>query len=363
MQKLLTLLSVGKQYIGAHVDYAHRSRIYGEYNSWVGKAHTWNSDLDRVLGLPQDGRFGTDDVAPLKHVLDHAFGKPHDKFAPRPWGPLDAAELAEQEQLRANALQQEFNGYLSLFASWGLNDLVQKLYDMGPADGMEIARAAAKNRSQATALDAAYAKSNQINSPNTLDALKMVGYISSWNGQPGLRDLARKLEVPDYAIVQLYDSVKDQVTKAVPADKLTKLLQDIELFRQGLFYANSGGTVPGSGSGDTVPAMLTPGEFVLRKSAVRALGMGNVMALNKFAEGGPVGLGMGAPSIPRLASNLAGIKAAGGTYVDHADQVSNNWTYNTNIYNPVGENSVASMNRNLKRQARLGVPRAGQTAD
>ncbi len=34
----------------------------------------------------------------------------------------------------------------------------------------------------------------------------------------------------------------------------------------------SGGRVPGSGSGDTVPAMLTPGEFVIRKGVVDKLG-------------------------------------------------------------------------------------------
>ena len=33
-----------------------------------------------------------------------------------------------------------------------------------------------------------------------------------------------------------------------------------------------GGRVPGSGSGDTVPAMLTPGEFVIRKGVVDNLG-------------------------------------------------------------------------------------------
>ncbi len=49
-----------------------------------------------------------------------------------------------------------------------------------------------------------------------------------------------------------------------------------------------GGPVPGSGSGDTVPAMLEPGEFVLRKSAVNALGMGNVAKINKYGKGGLV---------------------------------------------------------------------------
>jgi hypothetical protein len=32
---------------------------------------------------------------------------------------------------------------------------------------------------------------------------------------------------------------------------------------------NSGGPVPGSGNRDTVPAMLTPGEFVITKDAAR----------------------------------------------------------------------------------------------
>ena len=33
-----------------------------------------------------------------------------------------------------------------------------------------------------------------------------------------------------------------------------------------------GGMVPGSGNRDTVPAMLTPGEFVIRKSSVKKMG-------------------------------------------------------------------------------------------
>lgn len=50
-----------------------------------------------------------------------------------------------------------------------------------------------------------------------------------------------------------------------------------------------GGPVPGSGTGDTVPALLTPGEFVLNKRAVRALGMSTLSSFNKrFAAGGPV---------------------------------------------------------------------------
>jgi hypothetical protein len=50
----------------------------------------------------------------------------------------------------------------------------------------------------------------------------------------------------------------------------------------------SGGMVPGQGNGDTVPAMLTPGEFVIRKSSVEKLGAENLARMNKYAAGGRV---------------------------------------------------------------------------
>ena len=47
-----------------------------------------------------------------------------------------------------------------------------------------------------------------------------------------------------------------------------------------------GGYVPGQGNRDTVPAMLTPGEFVIRKKAVEAIGVDKLGAMNNGA--GPV---------------------------------------------------------------------------
>lgn len=54
-----------------------------------------------------------------------------------------------------------------------------------------------------------------------------------------------------------------------------------------------GGRVPGTGSGDTVPAMLTPGEVVIKKSSVAAIGADNLLYANEhgrlpFALGGLV---------------------------------------------------------------------------
>jgi len=43
----------------------------------------------------------------------------------------------------------------------------------------------------------------------------------------------------------------------------------------------TGGIVPGTGTGDTVPAMLEPGEFVIRKSSVEKYGAENLQRLNR----------------------------------------------------------------------------------
>ena len=58
------------------------------------------------------------------------------------------------------------------------------------------------------------------------------------------------------------------------------------------YQFNSGGGVPGSGSRDTVPAMLTPGEFVMRKSAVQKYGLGFMRAINNSSPSVRVGRGV-----------------------------------------------------------------------
>ena len=50
----------------------------------------------------------------------------------------------------------------------------------------------------------------------------------------------------------------------------------------------TGGLVPGQGNRDTVPAMLTPGEFVIRKKAVETIGASKLGSMNKYAGGGKV---------------------------------------------------------------------------
>jgi TP901 family phage tail tape measure protein len=62
-------------------------------------------------------------------------------------------------------------------------------------------------------------------------------------------------------------------------------------FSRELLGKSSGGMVPGSGGGDTVPAMLTRGEFVMSAPSVRRHGVAKLASMNAgrgYAQGGPV---------------------------------------------------------------------------
>ena len=101
------------------------------------------------------------------------------------------------------------------------------------------------------------------------------------------------------ALVSIADAAKS-VLPALTAIIAVKGISNIGSFVSGLSSSLGGGggggrrrfarggLVPGGGSGDTVPAMLTPGEFVIRKKAVETIGINNLHKMNKYAGGGPV---------------------------------------------------------------------------
>ena len=73
-----------------------------------------------------------------------------------------------------------------------------------------------------------------------------------------------------------------------------------------------GGFVPGSGNRDTVPAMLQPGEFVIKKSSASKLGAGTLEAMNnnRYQPGGVVG---GAKLAKQIAEDRKDPKFGGKT--------------------------------------------------
>lgn len=108
------------------------------------------------------------------------------------------------------------------------------------------------------------------------------------------------------ALIKLADSIKP-LLPLLGAMAAVKIAKGLGTFAGGLIggftsgrtfnkggkvhYFARGGMVPGTGNRDTVPAMLQPGEFVIKKSSVNKLGASNLAAMNenRYAIGGVVG--------------------------------------------------------------------------
>jgi hypothetical protein len=67
------------------------------------------------------------------------------------------------------------------------------------------------------------------------------------------------------------------IKSTISAGKLKQLQKLIDM--DNLMMAD-GGVVPGLGNKDTISSMLTPGEFVIKKSAVEAYGANNLAKIN-----------------------------------------------------------------------------------
>jgi TP901 family phage tail tape measure protein len=109
-----------------------------------------------------------------------------------------------------------------------------------------------------------------------------------------------------------------------------------------------GGVVPGSGNRDTVPAMLMPGEFVIRKKAVETIGADNLHAMNKYGGGGSI----------RAGSAKKRQKFAGGSKVKRGI-IDNQFTEATDIVDgdTIGGNVYTNM---TFRFAGIDAPEANQ---
>ena len=334
-----------------------------------------DNSLGGFRGFMDKGNVESDAIT---HAIAHALGMSHDLFLARPWGPpLSDAEKEVAALRAANSQSMEFAKLLDMFSTWGLTDLVQHLLEQKDAgdvtttttaaDGTEtsttvsgiqtalgLAKTYAANRSLAEAYNAALRDAADIASGASLQYAKFISLVSTASDPVGIRAVARELGLPDFGVVQMYEKLlsSGRITKG---PRTARLDREVALFRSGLFYASTGGGVPGTGNRDSVPAMLTPGEFVLRRAAVRALGMDNVKALNNpqyFAAGGPVfPVTSATPAIPASAA----MRLSSRTGLTVNGDITKTVTVSTTINNPVAEPSTRSLHRMLRRQAATGT--------
>jgi len=116
-------------------------------------------------------------------------------------------------------------------------------------------------------------------------AKKRVGQLFS-SGLSGERLLDAKRTLSTESVQSGKSSIANKIVAGIKGGLLGP--QDFQKFA-------TGGIVPGSGSGDTVPASLGVGDFVIRKSSVKSIGAGNLQKMAGYATGGSV-----SESVPAL---------------------------------------------------------------
>lgn len=102
------------------------------------------------------------------------------------------------------------------------------------------------------------------------------------------RDVARTFLTISSAVIKTVDALQTLLPLVAGIGVATSSKR-IASFTKGFLGFNKGGGVPGFGNGDTVPAMLTPGEFVINKKSAQNYGYNNLKKINKYAKGGVVG--------------------------------------------------------------------------
>ena len=337
----------------------------GEGNGILG---SWIKDIQKWIGAAQTGRWG--DTAQdessygdkpttvnmseaVKYVLDKGLKRPTATVFP-PWWELDPLQQAIEKQTLGNKNQAEFLKALDTLSSWGLNYLVEDLQSNGVENGLPVAKAALNSRPLATQYNNELRRKKELDSTGTEDYTKFVATVQAPGDQMGIRKLAQELGMADFAIVDMWKKLVQSGRLKSGGERTARLERDVRLFDRGTFYANTGGRVPGAGDSDTVPAMLTPGEFVLRKAAVKAIGLDNLYKMNAqgYNAGGLV-YDMGATSMRTDLRTLSSVASNFTTSNVSAQPVvvNNSTNINTNIYNPTRETSTKSYNRMLRRQA------------
>jgi TP901 family phage tail tape measure protein len=172
-------------------------------------------------------------------------------------------------------------------------------------------------------------------------------------------------------IKSIVNSMVNAVTGAY--NKVTSVLNNIKNKASNVLGAipgfKRGGLVPGTGVGDTVHAMLEPGEYVLTKKAVRRIGLANLNRLQSISGGQSVldAVGSDGPWSALLSGSIAPNAAGGFAASVSADiNLPANLAklvggsevkveFNTIVNNPIAEKSSDSINRRMAKTAQLGL--------
>ena len=118
---------------------------------------------------------------------------------------------------------------------------------------------------------------------------------------------------------------------------------------------SQGGRVPGSGNKDTVPAMLTPGEFVMSKGAVSKYGTNTLAAMNSMGGGTNIPSLMGGGVLGFSGGgSVSTDEEPGGRNKEGTEEPQRKWWWHSRLgHGFFGEEET---NQNLKKAVVKRVP-------
>lgn len=324
----------------------------------------WGDSKDNEYSESVKSSYNMSDA--IKYVLDKGLSRETASVFP-PWWELSPIQQAIENSDKGNKNMAEFLKSLDTLSSWGLGYLVEDLQSQGVASGLPLAKSAVASRKLAEQHNEQLRRTKELEATGTEDYTKFVSTVLAPGPQLGIRKIAQAVGVADFAVVDMWKKLLKAGRLKAGSERTAALERDVRLFDRGVFYANTGGKVPGYGDSDTVPAMLTPGEFVLKKAAVKAIGLDNLYKMNGdtqyFANGGMV-YNMNAVASRASVSDLGMVASNMKSNVSSRPIVENKTIVNNNttINNPVREPSTKSMNKMLRRQAVLGGSVIGNEA-
>lgn len=359
---------------------AVRGNLEWDFKNMNGKVlESFIKSFQRLAGMPQTGKWdssaseqdstNSDDTqtndlgTSIKYILDKGLKRETASVFP-PWWELSPVQQAIENSDKGNKNMAEFLKSLDTLSSWGLGYLVEELQSQGAASGLPLAKSAVASKKLAEQHNEQLRRTKELEATGTEDYTKFVSTVLAPGPQLGIRKIAQAVGVADFAVVDMWKKLLKAGRLKAGSERTAALERDVRLFDRGVFYANTGGKVPGYGDSDTVPAMLTPGEFVLKKAAVKAIGLDNLYKMNGdtqyFANGGMV-YNMNAVASRASVSDLGMVASNMKSNVSARPIVENKTIVNNNttINNPVREPSTKSMNKMLRQRATLGGSTVG----
>lgn len=202
------------------------------------------------------------------------------------------AALAEMAKLR-KAMQEKIAEIIKPFS--GQKSGEQKTYQSS------VREAETQNEQAVQKINQTYAADiNGSSDPDKLSAAKATRESA----------LKQQAEQHESAMAKI-NSEHQERRKSIDVERMARINSIYEEFKVRVaeinkanpLRRNSGGSIPGSGNTDTVPAMLTPGEWVINKTSVAHYGGAFMDAVNRgvlpkgFNTGGPVGPASGSGSM------------------------------------------------------------------